>query len=94
MEDNKKIVLTTLKSDDIVGDFIRCTECGRLSLIPCGEDSCCVCGSIGYNMWVDDEKYEFTISEVIDAGYNVIHIEDIPENRGVKRYPCGHLGIL
>lgn len=38
------------------GDYVVCSNCGAVMLVPCGEDICPMCHEDGCLMWADDEQ--------------------------------------
>ena len=53
------------------GDLVRCSDCGELMLIQLGGTACGECES-GNLQWYDDNKSEWTIAELEEAGFIVI----------------------
>jgi hypothetical protein len=54
------------------GDFIYCTNCGETSLVKCGINNCPMCATRDCNMWVNEDKQEYTINEVETIANTVI----------------------
>lgn len=52
------------------GDLVRCTNCGKVMLLPFGADKCPECGSCGTSVWFDDEQ-ESTIDELAGKGLQI-----------------------
>lgn len=61
----KAVLATTNK-----GDFIKCTDCGIMFLVPYGE-SCPLCHEEGHNLWAKDGMQETDIEKLIAMGYKV-----------------------
>ena len=38
------------------GDYVVCSNCGAVMLVPCGVDICPMCHEDGCLMWADDEQ--------------------------------------
>ena len=53
------------------GDLVRCSDCGELMLIQIGGTVCGECESENLQ-WYDDNKPEWTIKELENAGFIVI----------------------
>lgn len=61
----KAVLATTEK-----GDFIKCTDCGIMFLVPYGK-SCPLCHEEGHNLWAKEEMYEADIEKLGVNGYTV-----------------------
>lgn len=55
---------------DGYGDLVRCIDCDTVALMPIGGTECVRCQSENL-AWVDMEKPEWTVEELIAAGYVV-----------------------
>ena len=53
------------------GDLVRCSDCGELMLIQIGGTACGECASENLQ-WYDDNRHEWTITELEEAGFIVI----------------------
>lgn len=38
------------------GDLVRCSNCGKVMLVPYGNEICPECGKVGTMAWFDDEQ--------------------------------------
>ena len=56
---------------DHIGDLVRCIDCGELMLIQLGGTACGECESENL-IWYDDDRPEWTISELEEAGFVII----------------------
>ena len=56
---------------DSRGDLVRCSDCGELMLIQIGGTACGECESENLQ-WYDDNKPEWTIAELKEAGFIAI----------------------
>lgn len=67
-----KLVLDCRTSDnsslDNYGDFVRCTNCGKLMLVDLREEICPECCTDGSLMWVDEIQEHDEVS-LEEAGY-------------------------
>ena len=54
-----------------LGDFVRCNNCGAVMLVPCGTDICPDCDTEGCLSWVDENRQEQRLSELLNTGYTV-----------------------
>ena len=61
------------------GDLVYCTNCGETSLVKCGINICPICKAKGCNMWVNEDKQEYSIDEV--ASIANVEIVQLPEDR-------------
>lgn len=53
------------------GDFCRCTQCGKLMLLPYGADQCPECCGYGTLDWADDAIQETNDAELKAIGYKL-----------------------
>ena len=67
----KKRIYSMLLGEDY-GDLVYCTNCGEASLVKNGINICPMCTAKGCLVWVNDDKEEYTISEVEAIGNTVI----------------------
>lgn len=65
-----KVYVDCLDGDNR-GDLVRCSDCGELMLIQIGGTACGECESENLQ-WYDDNKPEWTIAELEEAGFIVI----------------------
>ena len=65
-----KVYVDCLDGDNR-GDLVRCSDCGELMLIQIGGTACGECESENLQ-WYDDNKSEWTIAELEEAGFIVI----------------------
>ena len=56
---------------DHIGDLVRCIDCGELMLMQLGGTACGECESENL-IWYDDDRPEWTISELEEAGFVII----------------------
>ena len=61
-----KAVLATARK----GDFIKCTDCGIMALVPHGED-CPLCHEEGHNTWVAEDMCETDAAALLGKGLKV-----------------------
>ena len=54
-----------------IGDLVRCSDCGELMLIQIGGTACGECESEKLQ-WYDDNRPEWTIPELEEAGFIII----------------------
>ena len=64
-------VYTDCLNEEHRGDFVRCTDCGELMLIQIGGTVCGECESEKLQ-WYDDDRPEWTIEELQEAGFIII----------------------
>lgn len=72
-----KIVPPSRLSADLVGDFVKCIECERLSLLAHGSESCLWCGSKN-TVWADEDNQEISVSDLEQQGYKTIQFHSLP----------------
>lgn len=65
-----KAVLATARK----GDFIKCTDCGIMALVPHGED-CPFCHKDGHNSWAVEGLCETDTATLIGMGYKIYYAE-------------------
>lgn len=65
-----KVYVDCLDGDNR-GDLVRCSDCGELMLIQIGGTACGECESENLQ-WYDDNKTEWTIAELKEAGFIAI----------------------
>ena len=65
-----KAVLATARK----GDFIKCTDCGIMALVPHGED-CPLCHEEGHNTWVAEDMCETDAATLLGKGYKIYFAE-------------------
>ena len=65
-----KVYVDCLDGDNR-GDLVRCSDCGELMLIQIGGTACGECESENLQ-WYDDNRPEWTIAELEEAGFIVI----------------------
>lgn len=51
------------------GDWVKCSQCGKMMLLPYGADQCPECYGWGTLAWVDEEKQEADIDSVGKTEY-------------------------
>lgn len=56
---------------NLIGDLVRCSDCGELMLIQLGGTTCGECESENLQ-WYDDNKPEWTVEELERNGFIVI----------------------
>ena len=66
---------TTIYKNLTHGDWVICTNCGKMMLVPCGADQCPECTCEGSLQWVDEEKQEADIDEVGETEYKDKELE-------------------
>ena len=66
------IVYLDCLSTDYRGDLVRCSDCGELMLMNIG-GTVCECESENLQ-WYDEDRPEWTIKELEDAGFIVIEV--------------------
>ena len=65
------IVYTECLDADNRGDLVRCSDCGTLMLMQTGGTACGECESENLQ-WYDDNKPEWTLKELENAGFIII----------------------
>ena len=55
----------------ISGDFVTCSGCGEMMLLPHGADKCPACRSEGNLSWTDDTLQETDIDGLLERHYNL-----------------------
>ena len=72
------------------GDWVKCSQCGKMMLLPYGADQCPECYGWGTLDWVDEEKQETDIDSVGETEYTnrKLKLEDYldPETLAIE-YP-------
>lgn len=51
------------------GDWVRCTQCGKLMLLPFGAEQCPECCGDETLAWADENNQEATIEQVGETEY-------------------------
>lgn len=64
-------VYTDCLNADYMGDLVRCMDCGELMLIQIGGSVCGECESENLT-WYDNNKPEWNVKELEDAGFIII----------------------
>lgn len=59
---------TKIYNDISHGDWVKCSQCGAIMLLPCGADQCPECCGCGTLSWMDEARQEMN---VIDLGTDV-----------------------
>lgn len=63
------------------GDFVTCSNCGKVMLLPYGADKCPACKSEGKLAWTDDTSQETDIDGLLKRHFNLHRVKDPnPEN--------------
>lgn len=63
------------------GDFVTCSDCGKVMLLPHGADRCPACRSEGKLSWTDDTLPEADIDGLLERHYNLHQKSDLnPED--------------
>ena len=63
------------------GDFVTCSDCGKVMLLPHGADRCPACRSEGNLSWTDDTLQETDIDGLLERHYNLHQKSDLnPED--------------
>lgn len=63
------------------GDFVTCSDCGKVMLLPHGADKCPACRSEGNLSWTDATLQEADIDGLLERHYNLHQKSDLnPEN--------------
>lgn len=55
----------------ISGDFVTCSDCGKVMLLPHGADKCPACRSEGTLAWTDDALQETDIDGLVGRHCNL-----------------------
>lgn len=65
----------------INGDFVSCSDCGKVMLLPHGADRCPACRSEGNLSWTDETLQETDIDGLLERHYNLHQKSDLnPED--------------
>ncbi len=59
--------MTIIYNNINYGDHVKCNQCDKIMLLPCGADVCPECGAVGCLAWVDENNPERDITEVGQA---------------------------
>lgn len=70
----------------ISGDFVTCSDCGKVMLLPHGADKCPACKKEGCLAWTDDSLREADIDSLLERHCN-LHQEKIRNRRSTFRLP-------
>lgn len=62
----------------ISGDFVTCSDCGKVMLLPHGADKCPACKKEGCLAWTDDSLREADIDSLLERHCN-LHQEKDPQ---------------
>jgi hypothetical protein len=57
-----------------VGDFVKCSSCGKYLVLPVGFDMCPICGKKGCLSWADADKQEIEPENIDKNLYNVSNV--------------------
>ena len=66
----------------ISGDFVTCSDCGKVMLLPHGADKCPACRSEGTLAWTDDALQETDIDGLVGRHCN-LHQKVAPTPGGI-----------
>ena len=58
------------------GDFVTCSNCGKVMLLPYGADKCPACKSEGKLAWTDDTSQETDIDGLLKRHCNLHRVKD------------------
>lgn len=71
-EENTVTVYAGQLNSERYGDFVKCTDCGKLQLAGIGTESCSICK--GNNlMWADEKHQECDAGMLVHQGYTVLY---------------------
>lgn len=71
-KENTVTVYSKHLNADGYGDFIRCTDCGKLQLVRMGTIQCSACKSKDL-AWCDEDHQECDVDELVRQGYTIHH---------------------
>lgn len=61
---------TKIYNNILHGDWVKCSQCGAIMLLPCGADQCPECCGCGTLSWIDETRQEMNVD---DLGADVLN---------------------
>lgn len=66
----KTTMKTKIYNNILHGDWVKCSQCGAIMLLPCGADQCPECCGCGTLSWIDEARQEMNVD---DLGADVLN---------------------